>query len=346
MSTFAGLSPEAWVAYAIMLIVIAVTGQIVYNAFLHPLPNVPGPFLARPKIRITPNTVIFRDPAAYRDIYNTKANVQKAAFYEAWHKDTHDVNTFSTRDKKEHAKRRKMLNQSFTEKSLRAAQSFIIKHVDQWDVFLVSDVGDDQWSEVMNFAKVSDKLVFDIMGNLCFGTSFDVKELGDNPIKIITYAVVQYMQFLYPLTRSPMLETVLWLKPRGLDSFFKMLTPPHIKNYIDFVDDHVAKRLDLYNAQKNKAEEQRQDMFWFLCDAKDEAGGRAYSDGELHAEANMLIVGGTDTTSVTIAAIMFYITQNPVQYKKLVHEIGPHSLHQIRLSTGLSNTATLNHTLP
>jgi cytochrome P450 len=119
-----------------------------------------------------------------------------------------------------------------------------------------------------------------------------------------------------------MLETVLWLKPRGLDSFFNMLAPPHIRHYVKFVDDCVAKRLDLYNAQKMKAEdEQRQDMFWFLCDAKNEAGGRAYSNGELHAEANMLIVGGTDTTSVTFAAIMFYITRNPVQYKKLVHEI-------------------------
>jgi cytochrome P450 len=101
-----------------------------------------------------------------------------------------------------------------------------------------------------------------------------------------------------------------------------MLTPPHIKHYIEFVDDCVAQRLDLYDAQKKKAEDkQRQDMFWFLCDAKDEAGGRAYSNGELHAEANMLIVAGTDTTSVTIAAVMFYLTRNPVQYKKLVHEI-------------------------
>ncbi|KAF2439275.1 benzoate 4-monooxygenase cytochrome P450 [Karstenula rhodostoma CBS 690.94] len=276
------------------------------------------------RVRITPNTVIFRGPAAYRDIYNAKANVQKGPFYEAWQKDKKGINTFSTRDRKEHAKRRKMLNQSFTEKSLRAAQPFIIKHVDRWnDLRTEEDVGEDQWSEVMNFAEVSDKLVFDIIGgDLCFGTSFDIKEPEDNPIKAIPHAVVQYMQFLYPLTRSPMLELVLWLKPRGLDSFLKAMTPPHIKTYVDFVDDCVAKRLDLYGSQKNKPEdEQRQDIFWFLCDAKNEDGGRAYSASELHAKANMLIVGGTNTTSVTIAAIMFYITRNPVQYNKLVHEI-------------------------
>jgi hypothetical protein len=151
------------------------------------------------KVRITPNTVIFRDPVVYRDIYNTKANMQKSGFYEAWRRDKYDVNTFNIRDKKEHAKRRKMLNQSFTEKSLRAAQPFMNKHIDRWNELLVSNVGDDQWSEVMNFAEVSDKLVFDIMGELCFGTSFDVKEPGENPFKVIPHAAIQYVQFLYPV---------------------------------------------------------------------------------------------------------------------------------------------------
>jgi cytochrome P450 len=119
-----------------------------------------------------------------------------------------------------------------------------------------------------------------------------------------------------------MLDLLLWLKPRGLDNLFKLMTPPNTMNYINFVENCVAKRLELYETQKENAEnEQRQDMFWFLCDAKNEAGGRAYSDGELHGEASTLIVAGTDTSSVAIAAVMFYITRNPIQYDKLIHEI-------------------------
>jgi cytochrome P450 len=283
--------------------------------------------------------VIFRDPTAYRDIYNTKANVQKAPFYEAWQKEKNGTSTFSTRDRKKHAHRRKMLNQSFTDQSLRAAQPFIIKHVDRWNELLIMhNTYKDEWSETMNFSDVSDTLVFDIMGDLCFGASFDIKEPGDNPFKSIPHATTQYLQFFYPvssnplfrnvytnigpqLTCSPMLGTILWLKPRGLNKLFKIMTPPNIKHYIAFVDSCVAKRLDLYKTQhENPDGEQRQDMFWFLCDAKSEAGSRAYSDGELHAEANMLIVGGTDTTSVTLAAIMFYITRNAIPYRKLIHE--------------------------
>lgn len=62
-------------------------------------------------------------------------------------------------------------------------------------------------------------------------------------------------------------------------------------------------------------------MFWLLCDGKNDAGFPASSDAELRAEANMLIVGGTDTTSVKLAAIIFYNTRDALRLKKLVHEI-------------------------
>lgn len=156
-----------------------------------------------PRIRVTPNTVLFRSPTAYKEIYNHKANVQKGPFYEAWRKNEHEINTFNTRDKKEHFARRKRLNQCFTEKSLRAAEPFMVKHVDRWNELLLGSVEVDQWGEVLNFAELSDQLVFDIMGDLCFGTSFDIKEPGDNPLKSIPHAGVQYMQLFYPVSARP-----------------------------------------------------------------------------------------------------------------------------------------------
>ncbi|CAG8982845.1 hypothetical protein HYALB_00006655 [Hymenoscyphus albidus] len=330
--SFAGLTPGGWVTYSITVVIIMLACQIIYNAFLHPLSKVLGRFFARvsglpswysamsgdrhiwlwqlfqiygPKVRITPNTVVFCDPVAYRDIYSNKANVQKGPFYEAWQKDEYDVNTFSTREKKVHARQRKMLNQSFTEQSLLASQPFMVKHVDRWIELLVLGTQDGEWSEPMNFADLSDTL-----------------EPGENPFRVIPHSVVQYMQFFYPLTRSPMLELILWLKPGGLDNLFKSITPPHIKNYVNFVQTCVDKRLALYSEQKKEAvSAQRQDMFWFLCDAKDDDGRPAYSDGELHAEANMLIVGGTDTTSLQLAGIMFYLTRDICRLQKLVQEI-------------------------
>ncbi len=154
-----------------------------------------------PRIRIAPDTVLFQDPEAFRGIYSVKANVQKAPFYEAWRRNKHEVNSFNMQDKAQHAQLRKLLNQCFTEKSLRAVQPFIISHVDRWnELFASENEKDERWSKPINFSDAADQLVFDIMGDLCFGSSFGIKEPGENPFKSIPHAIIQYMQFFYPVS--------------------------------------------------------------------------------------------------------------------------------------------------
>ncbi|CAG8973607.1 hypothetical protein HYALB_00009759 [Hymenoscyphus albidus] len=349
IQVLADLTPLGWVKLCGVIFSTFFIYRFFYNALFHPLSKVPGPFLAGAsglpswyyamrgdrhiwllklfetygsKIRVAPNTVVFRDSAAYKDIYAHKANVQKAPFYEAWQKDKHDVNTFTTREKSEHAHARKLLNQCFNEKSLLASQSFMTKHVDRWNELMIAGVDDGEWSEPMDFTELTDGLVFDIMGDLCFGADFNLKEPGENPLKSIPHAVIKYMKFYYPLTRSPMLNTILWLKPRGLDNLMKAIAPPDIQHYINFVESCVTDRLQLYNEQILGAEDQqRKDMFWFLCDTKDDAGKPAYNTDQLNAEANTLIVGATDTTSTSMAGMMFYLTRYPDKLEKLVNEL-------------------------
>lgn len=82
----------------------------IYNRFLHPLSNVPGPFLAsitplwlawqgfkgrRPRldlalhrkygsvVRISPDEVIFNNPAYFKEVYGAGTKFRKASFYEA-----------------------------------------------------------------------------------------------------------------------------------------------------------------------------------------------------------------------------------------------------------------------
>ena len=56
----------------------------------------------------------------------------------------------------------------------------------------------------------------------------------------------------------------------------------------------------------------RKDMFHYLYQAKDpETGQPAYSKDELLAEASLLTIAGSDTTSVTLCGFFFYITHYP-----------------------------------
>ncbi|XDG03854.1 hypothetical protein ABKA04_003469 [Annulohypoxylon sp. FPYF3050] len=270
--------------------------EVVFNTEAHIFPvldkvkwktaNVPGPFLARvsaipnwyyayrgdrhiwlwqqfqiygDKIRPEPNTVLFCAPEALTDIYGMKSNVQRSKFYSAWSRNDADKSTLNCVGVAEHGRKRKLLNFCFTEKSIRAASDFIIKHVDRWNHLLVEKNGSD-WSDPMDFSAKVDTLSFDIMA---------------------------------------------------------------VQNYYQFIYDSVTNRIALQQEQAKKPEsERRKDMFYFLCEARDpDTGLPAYDETTLRAEANLLIIAGSDATAVSLTSIFFYLTDNPYQYEKLVKEI-------------------------
>lgn len=70
-------------------------------------------------IRVSPNHIIFRDPAAVKDIYGVLAlshGVAKDAFYDRVAGSAHDL--VQVRDRKEHSDRRKALANAFAAKTV------------------------------------------------------------------------------------------------------------------------------------------------------------------------------------------------------------------------------------
>ncbi len=121
-----------------------------------------------------------------------------------------------------------------------------------------------------------------------------------------------------------MLGAVLWLKPRGLNQVLEWLTPKEIKRYYAFLDQRVTERSELEIALQKSGQDQhmRKDMFYYLYHAKDaETGQPAYSREDLRAEANLLVIAGSDTTSISLTGFFFYITLYPRVYAKLVKHI-------------------------
>lgn len=114
------------------------------------------------------------------------------------------------------------------------------------------------------------------------------------------------------------------MKPRGLDTLFEIISPSDIKAYFAFVDESIAARQkDEEMAEKlsTDGKGRRQDMFHFLFQAKDPDTGKGYTQQELWAEASLLTIAGSDTTSTTLCGFFFYIVRNPRAYKRLVEEI-------------------------
>lgn len=67
--------------------------------------------------------------------------------------------------------------------------------------------------------------------------------------------------------------------------------------------------------------EPRRDFYHYLLQARDPNTGKGYAPFELLAELRTLAVAGSDTSSTVIAAMLFYLTQNPEAMLKVQKEL-------------------------
>lgn len=125
------------------------------------------------------------------------------------------------------------------------------------------------------------------------------------------------------ISRSPFVGLLAWLRPRGLDALFDLLTPPAVREYNEFVHDSVTRGMALYKKQLDNPEEhRRRDLLYFLCDAKDpETGLPVYNENDLRGESNLLLIAGSDTTAISLSSLFFYLTGDLVRCDKLVDEV-------------------------
>lgn len=142
--------------------------------------------------------MVFLDPQAETEIYGMKANVQRSGFYSSWKTSKEDVSTINSVDFGDHARMRKFLNVAFTEQSTRAASTFVVQHIDRWNELQLQAIGGKEgWSDPVDISQSVTALTFDIMGELAFGASFNIKEPGDNPFRVVPHNIESLLKRNY-----------------------------------------------------------------------------------------------------------------------------------------------------
>ncbi|KAH3953262.1 hypothetical protein HBH70_033540 [Parastagonospora nodorum] len=337
------------IAITLSILVTYVTSTVIYRLYFHPLAKFPGPFWAKVStipswwqtrnqsrhlwllklqeeygvaFRHRPDSVCVNTPNAYRDIYGPRGNVRKGDSYKFWHRTVDAQNTWNTTSIKAHARKRRVLNHAFSEAALRSAEPFIHSNIDRWLILLGQHKTVGQiWTESIDMADQVSYLVFDILGDLCFGRCFDMKEPGNN-LRHVIDMMVAYIETGNPIIWSPLGSLWIWLKPRGLDRILAFVTPAKIKAWDAFVANCQKERAQKqYESKRMAHSEIRKDFFHWLFEAKDPDTGEGYTLTELNAECEVLTVAGSDTTATVLSALFFYLCRNPHVQERLAKEI-------------------------
>ncbi|ESK87653.1 cytochrome p450 [Moniliophthora roreri MCA 2997] len=297
-----------------------------------------------PIVRIAPNHLSIATSAALQTVYAHGNAALKSPFYDAFVAMTRGL--FNTRDRAEHARKRKIVSHVFSQKSVVEFEPHVRLYVgqllDQWERLCSKAVKGESGTEGeggwigkngrlwLDCLPWCNYLAFDIIGDLAFGAPFGmlVACKDSAPVPVDQEACMNSYGKESEVTYKE-IPAVKVINGRGEFSASLGVIPPYLRR--------LAKKMPWFRqgsedvktlsgiaimavAKRLKEGSDRSDLLKKLQSAKDECGnpmGRA----ELTAEALTLLIAGSDTTSNTTCAIIYYLATNPSTQKKLQQEL-------------------------
>jgi cytochrome P450 len=286
---------------------------VLYRLVLHPLAKYPGPLLGRITdwysvyhawkgtrhldfyrlhreygdiVRYGPNSISINTNTALHRIYGFKANVQKANFYSVFPASKGAWSTHSAIDKGLHARKRRVLSQAFSDNAMRGLQPHILQVIRTFCNAVVDYPGNPpeiekwhgSWSRPRNMANWANYMSYDVLGDICYGTSFDTLEREEN--RFAVKLVGTSSQFHYLNAQMPV------LKKLGLDRLLFPNLRAERQRFMAYSKSRLSERMKL------GSDTDRRDFFYYLLKARDPETGQGFAMQELWGESNVLLIAG------------------------------------------------------
>jgi len=297
-----------------------------------------------PVVRIAPNHVSIADPDALNEIYAHGNGALKSNFYDAFVSIQRGL--FNTRDRNEHTRKRKIVSHIFSQKNVLEFEPHVRMYVahllKQWDRLFDMAVkgmsGDDGdgwvgrdgrlWLDCLPWTNY---LAFDIVGDLAFGAPFGMLEAckdialvpKDQRSMIDSYGKEAKTEELVSV------PAVKVINGRGEFSMSLGVLPPHWRPIVRRLPGFAQGARDVKNlagiaiaavAKRLATPTDRVDLLSKLQNGRD-ANGNPMGREELTAEALTLLIAGSDTTSNSTCAIIYYLARNRRAQDKLHKEL-------------------------
>ena len=235
---------------------------------------------------------------------------------------------FNTRDRAEHTRKRKTVSHTFSAKSIGQFEQYIHGNVEmfvkQWN-----RLSDLQANPKTGYASLDalnwfNYLAFDIIGDLAFGAPFGMLEKGKDvaEMRMGPNEPTKYVSAIEVLNRRGEVSATLGCMP-SLIPFAKYIPDKFfyegmaaLQNLAGMAIARVSERVK----PEVMANNTRVDLLARLMEGKDHTGNTLGRE-ELTAEALTQLIAGSDTTSNTACAILYWCLRTPGVIPKLQKEL-------------------------
>jgi cytochrome P450 len=171
----------------------------------------------------------------------------------------------------------------------------------------------------IDFAAWVNYIIFDILGNLCYGKDFGLRSSDKD--RYVTELLPRATRSWYMLGYHPWSHLIRYLLFKtSLGNSLGQIFARENSRFREFCVASLMWRIEIENSSDHESPI-AQDMFQHLLKARDPETGESFSMGDLGAESVLLMIAGTHTTSIAIAAIVYYLVRNEEPMKRVTAEI-------------------------
>ncbi|KAK5169776.1 uncharacterized protein LTR77_005754 [Saxophila tyrrhenica] len=320
-----------------------VVSEWIYNLFFHPLAKFPGPKLNAMSpvpgilalmrgrlplenkklhdkygsvVRVSPNELAFNSVGAWEDIYGHRPghpNMHKGKPEPTSHpihvgsvEAVQGVTTLTMADDDNHARQRRALSHSFSQKALSEQEYIVKRYVDQLIENMHRMAGKDEEFNLVNWLNYT---TFDIIGDLAFGEPFGCLDLG---------RFHEWVSMIYETVKAGAYEqaTRRFAPAGSLTQRWLLKLIPAKKRW--YRTEHLRRSREKCYERLENGNSNHRDFIWYILKQQEK---HDLKQDEVVVNSALFIVAGSETTANLLSGLFARLLWNTDKYQKLKDEI-------------------------
>lgn len=267
-------------------------------------------------VRLGPDRLSYINSQAWKDIsgFRTGGRLENSKDYRTSLQEgpNSKPSVINQTDPQGHGRIRKIFTNAFSDKALKLQEPMVYTHINKLIQNLYHAVSENP-DVKFEMVKTYNCATFDIMGDLAFGEPLGMLDTGEyTPWVKAVFGGLKMGTYFRIGKEFPLLEF-----------FMSVFTPQSLRDDLALHFNHAIERV---NRRIEKGDDPSKADIWKLVMDK---GKDLLSLQEMHSNASLFMLAGTETTASVLSGATFYLLKNPSKMQKLVEEIRKLSLEQL-----------------